>query len=192
LDRELPNKDRYRSSHGVPEPRLVPIGEGMVRTTYPRERRDFVPRGEPPHREGGRRVGLGVVILLDVPLLVANTSMGGMIAVLGPRGATGHGLPFVVRVVLQGDVCVFHLVVIGWILLTPRLSKWRATGLIGFVLTQVLSLLLTLALVLDFAGGRHGGLFVDRLQLLSTHNRRSTVVLQPHPSDDQGLHHFRG
>jgi hypothetical protein len=164
----------------------------MVRTTYPRERRDFVPRGEPPHREGGRRVGLGVVILLDVPLLVANTSMGGMIAVLGPRGATGHGLPFVVRVVLQGDVCVFHLVVIGWILLTPRLSKWRATGLIGFVLTQVLSLLLTLALVLDFAGGRHGGIFVDRLQLLSTHNRRSTVVLQPHPSDDQGLHHFRG
>jgi hypothetical protein len=77
-------------------------------------------------------------------------------------------------------------------LLTPRLSKWRATGLIGFVLTQVLSLLLTLALVLDFAGGRHGGIFVDRLQLLSTHNRRSTVVLQPHPSDDQGLHHFRG
>jgi hypothetical protein len=64
-------------------------------------------------------LGLGVVSLLDVPLLVANTSMGGTITVLGPRGATGHGLPFVVRVVLQGDVCVFHLGEIGWILLTP-------------------------------------------------------------------------
>jgi hypothetical protein len=30
-----------------------------VRTIYPRERREFVPRGEPPHREGGRRVGFG-------------------------------------------------------------------------------------------------------------------------------------
>jgi hypothetical protein len=69
-------------------------------------------------------LGLGVVSLLDVPLLVANKSMGRTIAVLGPRGATGHGLPFVVRVVLQGDVWVFHLGVIGRILLTPRLSKW--------------------------------------------------------------------
>jgi hypothetical protein len=31
----------------------------MVHTIYPRERREFVPRGEPPHREGGRRVGFG-------------------------------------------------------------------------------------------------------------------------------------
>jgi hypothetical protein len=54
-------------------------------------------------------LGLGMVSLLDVPLLVANTSMGEMIAVSGPRGATGHGLPFVVRVVLQGDVWVFHI-----------------------------------------------------------------------------------
>jgi hypothetical protein len=68
-------------------------------------------------------LGLGVVSLLDVPLLVANTSMGGMIAALGPRGATDHGLLSVVRVVLQGDVWVFHLAEIGWILLTPHLSK---------------------------------------------------------------------
>jgi hypothetical protein len=54
-------------------------------------------------------LGLAVVSLLDVPLIVVNTSMGGTIAFLGPRGATGHGLPFVVRVVLQGDVWVFHL-----------------------------------------------------------------------------------
>jgi hypothetical protein len=59
LARELANKDRYRPSRGVPEPGLVLRGEGMVRTIYPRERREFVPRGEPPHREGGRRVGLG-------------------------------------------------------------------------------------------------------------------------------------
>jgi hypothetical protein len=102
-------------------------------------------------------LGLGVVSSLDVPFLVAN-SMGGTFAGLGPGGATGHGLPFVVRVVLQGDVGVFHLGVIGWILLTPRLSKWRGTSLIRFVLAPVLSLLLTLALVFDFAGGRHGGL----------------------------------
>jgi hypothetical protein len=54
-------------------------------------------------------LGLGVVSLLDVPVLVANTSMWGTIATLGRRGATSHGLPFVVRVVLQGDVWVFHL-----------------------------------------------------------------------------------
>jgi hypothetical protein len=130
-------------------------------------------------------LGLGVVSLLDVPLLVANMSMGGTIATLGPRGTTHHGLPFVERVVLQGDVWVSHLGEIGWILLTPCLSKWRGTGLIRFVLTPVLSPLLTLALVFYFAGGRHGGLLVDRLWLLSTHDRRSTVVLQPHPGDDK-------
>jgi hypothetical protein len=59
LARDMANKDRYRPSHSVPEPRLVPRGEGMVCTIYPRERREFVPQGEPPHREGGRRVGFG-------------------------------------------------------------------------------------------------------------------------------------
>jgi hypothetical protein len=59
LARELANKDRYRPSRGVPEPRLVPRGDGMVRTIYPREGHELVPRGEPPHREGGRRVGFG-------------------------------------------------------------------------------------------------------------------------------------
>jgi hypothetical protein len=42
---ELANKDRYRPSRGVPEPRLVPRGKGMVRNIYPQERREFVPRG---------------------------------------------------------------------------------------------------------------------------------------------------
>jgi hypothetical protein len=59
LARELAKNDRYCPSRGVPEPRLVLRGEGMVRNIYPRERREFVPRGEPPHREGSRRVGFG-------------------------------------------------------------------------------------------------------------------------------------
>jgi hypothetical protein len=50
----MANKDMYRPSRGVSEPRLVPRGEGMVPTIYHRERREFVPWGEPPHREGGR------------------------------------------------------------------------------------------------------------------------------------------
>jgi hypothetical protein len=132
----MTNKDRNRPSRGVPEPRLVSRGEGMVHTIYPRERREFVPRGEPPHREGGRRVGFGRGEFAGRSFLVANASMGGTITALGPRGATGHGLPFVVRVVLQGDVWVFHLGKIGWILLIPCLSKWQGTGLIHFVLTQ--------------------------------------------------------
>jgi hypothetical protein len=47
LARELANKDRYHPSRGVPEPRLVPRGEGLVPAIYPRERREFVPRGGP-------------------------------------------------------------------------------------------------------------------------------------------------
>jgi hypothetical protein len=138
-----------------------------------------VPRGEPPRKEGGRNVGFGCSEFAGRSFARGQYEYGGTIAVLGPRGATGHGLPFVVRVVLQGDVWVFHLGEIGWILLTPRLRKWQGTGLIRFVLTPVLNLLLTLtlALVFDFAGGRHGGLLVDRLRLLSTHDRRSKVVL---------------
>jgi hypothetical protein len=75
LARVLANKDRYRPSRGVPEPRLVPRGEGMVRTIYPRERREFVPQSHHIEKVVGM-LGLGVVSLLDVPLLVANTSMG--------------------------------------------------------------------------------------------------------------------
>jgi hypothetical protein len=137
-------------------------------------------------------LGLGVVSLLDVPSLMANMSMGGTIAVLCPEGATGHGLAFVVHVVLQGDVWVFHLGEIGWSLLTPRLCKWHDTSLIHFVLTPVLSRLLIPALIFYFAGGRHGGLLLDRLRLLLTHDRRSTMVLQPHPGDGQIVHHFWG
>jgi hypothetical protein len=79
---------------------------------------EFVPRGRPPHREGGRRVGFGRGEFAGRSFAHGQYEYGGTIAVLGPRGATGHGLPFVVRVVLQGDMWVFHLGEIGWILLT--------------------------------------------------------------------------
>jgi hypothetical protein len=62
----------------------------------------------------------------------------------------------------------------------------------SFCTNPVLSRVLTLALIFYFAGGRHGGLLVDRLRLLSTHDQRSKVVLQPHPDDDQSVHHFWG
>jgi hypothetical protein len=87
---------------------------------------------------------------------------------------------------------VFHLGVIGWILLTPLSSKWHNTDLIHFTLTPVLNRLLTLALIFYFVGGRPGEHLADRLWLLSTYDRRSKVVLQPHFGGVQGVHHFRG
>jgi hypothetical protein len=77
LARELANKDRYRPSRGVPKPRLVPRGEGMVRTIYPRERREFVPRAEPPHTEGGRHVGFGRGDFAGCSFARGHTSMRG-------------------------------------------------------------------------------------------------------------------
>jgi hypothetical protein len=106
LARKLANKDRYRPSRGVPEPRFVPRGEGMVCIIYPRERREFVPLGEPPHREGGRHVGYGRGEFAGRSFARGQYEYGGTIIVLGPRGATDHGRPFVVRVVLQGDMWV--------------------------------------------------------------------------------------
>jgi hypothetical protein len=192
LVRELANKDRYRPSRGVPEPRLVMRGKGMVHTIYPRERREFVPRGEPPHREGGRHVGFRRGEFAGRSFARGQYEYGGndhnfrCLRSYGPRSP------------LRGACSpprgrwVFHLGEIGWILLIPRLGKWRGSSLIRFVLIPVMSPLLTLVLIFHFAGGRHGGLLVDRLRLLSTHDRRSMVVLQPHPGDDQRVHHFWG
>jgi hypothetical protein len=53
----------------------------------------------------------------------------------------------------------------------PTLEQMVRHWFDSFCTNPVLSLLLTLALVFDFAGGRHGGLWVDRLRLLSTHDR---------------------
>jgi hypothetical protein len=85
LAREFANKDRYCPSRGVLEPRLVPRGEGMVCTIYPNGRREFVPRGEPPHREGGRRVGFGRGEFFRRSFTRGQYEYGGTIATLGPR-----------------------------------------------------------------------------------------------------------
>jgi hypothetical protein len=192
LARELANKDRYRPSHGVPEPRLVPRGEGMVRTIYPQERREFVPRGEPPHREGGRRVGFGRGEFAGRSFARGQYEYGGNDRSFRSQRSYGPRSPLRgacspprgrVGVPPRSDRMDFA---------NPTFEQWRGTGFIPFVLTPVLILFLTIALVFDFAGGRHGGLLVDRLWLLSTHDRRSTVVLQPHPGDDHGVHHFWG
>jgi hypothetical protein len=104
----MANKDSYRPSRGVSEPRVVPRGEGVVRTILLRVGMNFL-HGVCLLREIVVGVlGLGMVSLLDAPSLVANTSIGGMIATLCLKGATDHGLHLVVLVVLQGDVWVFH------------------------------------------------------------------------------------
>jgi hypothetical protein len=193
LARELAHKDRYHPSRGVPKPRLVPRGEGMVRTIYPRERREFVPRGEPPHREGGRRVGFGRGEFAGHSFARGQYEYGGDDRSFRSQRSYGPRSP------LRGTRSPPR----GYVGVPPRrdrmdfanptrFSKWKGTGLIHFVLTPVLSSLLNLVLVFYFACGRHGGLLVDRLWLLSTHDRRSTVVLQPHPGDDQRVHHFWG
>jgi hypothetical protein len=57
--REMANKDRYLPSRGVPGPRMVPRDEGLVYTVQRQGRQEFVPRGVPPQRDGGRHVGFG-------------------------------------------------------------------------------------------------------------------------------------
>jgi hypothetical protein len=65
---------------------------------------------------------LGVVSSLDVPLVMDNT--WGSNRSFRSQRSYGPWSLLVVRAVLQGDVWVFHLGGIGWILLTPRLRKW--------------------------------------------------------------------
>jgi hypothetical protein len=111
-------------------------------------------------------VCLVVLSFLDGLLLVVNTSLG-EVTTLSPRGATDHGLSFVVLVLLHGSG--FPMVVLGWIgligritvligavrwmLLTPLLRRWLGIGLTLLVLTPVLSLLLALALGFELQVG---------------------------------------
>jgi hypothetical protein len=124
LARELANKDRNHPSHGVSEPRLVPRGEGMVRTIYPRERRKFVPRGEPPHREGGRRVGFGHGEFAGRSIAYGQYEYGGNDRSFRSQRSYGPQSPLRgtrspprrrVGVPPSSD---------RWIFLTPRLRKW--------------------------------------------------------------------
>jgi hypothetical protein len=90
----------------------------MVRTIYPRERREFVPRGEPPHREGGRRVGFGRVKFAGRSFACGQYEYGGNDHSFRSQRSYRPQSPLRVHVVLQWDVWVFHLGEIGWILLT--------------------------------------------------------------------------
>jgi hypothetical protein len=111
-------------------------------------------------------LGLGVVSLLDVPSLVANTSMD-------DRSFRSQR-SYRPRSPLRGTCSPLR----GRVGVPPRRDRMDfANPTIEQMVRHLLSLLLTLALVFDFAGGWHGGLLVDRLWLLSTHDRRSKVVL---------------
>jgi hypothetical protein len=192
FSREMANKDRYRPSRGVPEFRLVPRGEGMVRTIYPRERCEFVPRGEPPHREGGRCVGFGRGEFVGRSFACGQYEYGGNDRSFrsqmsyGPRPPL-HGTRSPPRRRLgippTRDRMDFA---------NPTFEQMARHWFDSFCTNPVPSRLLNLALVFYFSGGRHGGLLVDRLWLLSTHDRRSTVVIQPHPGDDHRVHHLWG
>jgi hypothetical protein len=83
---------------------------------------------------------LQVVSLLGVLPLVANTGMGGVVALMW-RGGMAHGLPFLVWVLLKVErdgflgvvtgVVFVDIVLIGemlWRVLTPLSSKWLSTG----------------------------------------------------------------
>jgi hypothetical protein len=74
---------------------------------------------------------------------------------------------------------VVVIALIGWILLTPLLSKWLDTGLTLFVLTPMLSQLPPLALGFDFAGSRLRGLLVDQLRRMATRDQRWSSSLTP-------------
>jgi hypothetical protein len=73
LARKLANKDRYRRSRGVPKARLVPRGEGMVRTIYPREGVSSCLEVIHYIEKVVGVLGLGVVSLLDIPLLMVKS-----------------------------------------------------------------------------------------------------------------------
>jgi hypothetical protein len=188
----LANKDRYRPSRGVPEPRLALRGVGMVCTIYPRERREFVPRGEPPHREGGRRVGFGRGEFVGRSFACGQYEYGGNDRSFRSQRSYGPRSPLRgarsppwgrVGVPPRSDRMDFA---------NPTLEQMARHWFDSFCTNPNAESFAHSRSLFYFAGGRHGGLLVDQLRLLSTHDRRSMVVLQPHPGDDQGVHHFWG
>jgi hypothetical protein len=121
-----------------------------------------------------RVLSLVVLSLLDTLHLMVDTCMGG-VAVLSFKGTMDHASLIMVLVLIYrvgNGFLVVVIALIGWILLTPLLSKWLGTGLTLFVLTAVLSRLLPFTLGFRFAGGRLGGLLVDQLRRMVTGDRR--------------------
>jgi hypothetical protein len=111
--REMANRDRYRPSRGVPEPRMVSISEGVVRTIYPRERREFVPQVMPPQRDGGGHVGFGRGEFARCSFACGQYEHVGNNRSFRSQRSYGPWSHIVVRVFLQGDVWVLHIVEIG-------------------------------------------------------------------------------
>jgi hypothetical protein len=114
LAREQANQDRYRRSHGIPEPR-VPLqrGGGSVRSVG----RVGAQGGRFPQRGGGERFdrrdngvragerfGRARGVFARRLLLVLNMGLGEMIAALGSRGITDHVFPLVLLVLLPWDM----------------------------------------------------------------------------------------
>jgi hypothetical protein len=114
----MANKDRYRPSRGVPEPRVLPRSEGVVHAVPSWRDRGFPTRGAQSFRFRGRgddRFGSFGLGACDGYV----QSGGGMFAGLSltrdqyefgrgccfeSRGATDYVFPFVVLVLLQRDV----------------------------------------------------------------------------------------
>jgi hypothetical protein len=114
LAREQANQDRYRQSHGIPEP-TVPLPRGVVSVRsvggvgaqggrFPQRGGDerFDRRGDGVR--AGERIGRARGGFAGRPLLVLNTGLGEMIAALGSRGTTDHVFPLVVLVLLPWDM----------------------------------------------------------------------------------------
>jgi hypothetical protein len=131
-------------------------------------------------------LGLGMVSLLDVLSLMGNDRSFRSQRIYGPQ-CPPHGTCSPPRRRMSVPPRS------NWMdLANPTFEQMAWHQLDSFYTNPVLSHLLTLALVFHFEGGRNGEILVDRLRLLSTHDRRSKVVLQPHPGGVQGIHHFRG
>jgi hypothetical protein len=164
----------------------------MEHTIYPRERREFVPRCEPPHKEGGRHVGFGRGEFAGRSFARDQYEYGGnddsfrsqrsyepwspLRGTHSPRRGCVGVPPRRVRIDFANPT--FEQIVRHWFDLfctNPSAESFAHSRSCFY-----------------FVGGRHGGFLVDRLWLLSTHDWRSKVVLQSHPGDDQRVHHYWG
>jgi hypothetical protein len=118
-------------------------------------------------------LGLGVVSLLDVPLLVDNTRMGGNDRSFRSHRSYGPQSP------LHGTCSPPR----GRVGVPPRRDSMDFTNpafeqmarhwFDSFCTNPSVESFAHSCFHFYFTGGRHGGLFVDRLRLLSTHDRRS-------------------
>jgi hypothetical protein len=117
-----------------------------------------VPRGEPPHRESGRRVGLECGEFAGRSFARGQYDYGGNDHCFGSQKSYGPRSPLRgmrspprgrVGVPPRRDRMDFA---------NPTFVEMARHWFVSFCTNPVLSPLLTLTLVFYFAGGRHGGL----------------------------------